>query len=111
MPSEAVDGDHGHVVRQRLNRVAVVMGLDEIAPVGRRATAGTDTCDLRPAGIPTAAQEPHPRLAWTPGIDPAEFERASHGEAWGCAYSRVWRAHEEFIREVACRWCRQASAL
>jgi hypothetical protein len=36
----------------------------------------------------------------TPGIDPAEFDRASHDEAWGCAYSRVWRAYQDVIREV-----------
>ena len=33
------------------------------------------------------------RLAKTHGLDPLEFERASHDEAWGCAYSRVWRAY------------------
>lgn len=33
------------------------------------------------------------RLSRTPGIDPAEFEQASHDEAWGCAYARVWRAY------------------
>jgi hypothetical protein len=26
-------------------------------------------------------------------IDPVEFDLASHDEAWGCAYSRVWRAY------------------
>jgi hypothetical protein len=41
------------------------------------------------------------RLARSPGIDPAEFDRASHDEAWGCAYSRVWRAYQEVIREAA----------
>ena len=41
------------------------------------------------------------RLAKTPGLDPVEFERASHDEAWGCAYSRVWRAYQEVIRQVA----------
>jgi hypothetical protein len=40
------------------------------------------------------------RLARAPGIDPAEFDRASHDEAWGCAYSRVWRAYQEVIREA-----------
>ena len=35
------------------------------------------------------------RLAKTPGLDPVEFERACHDEAWGCAYSRVWRAYLE----------------
>jgi hypothetical protein len=30
-----------------------------------------------------------------------EFERACHDEAWGCAYSRVWRAYLDFIREAA----------
>ena len=29
-----------------------------------------------------------------------EFDRASHDEAWGCAYSRVWRAYQEVIREA-----------
>jgi len=33
------------------------------------------------------------RLARTPGVSPEEFSRASHDEAWGCAYSRVWRAY------------------
>jgi len=33
------------------------------------------------------------RLARTPSIDPAEFDRASHDEAWGCACSRVWQAY------------------
>ncbi len=37
------------------------------------------------------------RLARQLDVDPAEFERASHDEAWGCAYSRVWRAYGEII--------------
>lgn len=41
------------------------------------------------------------RLVKTPGIDPVEFDRACHDEAWGCAYSRVWRAYQEVIRQVA----------
>jgi Zn-dependent peptidase ImmA (M78 family) len=41
------------------------------------------------------------RLAKTPGVDPVEFERASHDEAWGCAYSRVWRAYLEVGRAEA----------
>ena len=41
------------------------------------------------------------RLAKLPGVDPAEFDRACHDEAWGCAYSRVWRAYLELGREVA----------
>ena len=41
------------------------------------------------------------RLSKTPGLDPVEFDRACHDEAWGCAYSRVWRAHLDVIREVA----------
>jgi hypothetical protein len=40
------------------------------------------------------------RLPRTPSIDPAEFDRASHDEAWGCAYSRVWRAYQDVIREA-----------
>ena len=40
------------------------------------------------------------RLARAPGIDPAEFDRASHDEAWGCAYSRVWRTYQDAIREA-----------
>lgn len=32
-------------------------------------------------------------LAKQPDIDRDEFERASHDEAWGCAYSRVWRTY------------------
>ena len=40
------------------------------------------------------------RLSRTPGLDSAEFEQASHDEAWGCAYARVWRAHLEGMRET-----------
>ena len=32
------------------------------------------------------------RLSKMPGVDPVVFDRACHDEAWGCAYSRVWRA-------------------
>jgi hypothetical protein len=28
-------------------------------------------------------------------------DRACHDEAWGCAYSRVWWAYQEVIRQVA----------
>ena len=38
------------------------------------------------------------QLSKTPGINPVEFDRASHDEAWGCAYSRVWRAYLEADR-------------
>ncbi len=31
-------------------------------------------------------------------LDPVEFDRACHDEAWGCAYSRVWRAYLEADR-------------
>ena len=33
------------------------------------------------------------RLSKMPGVDPAVFDRACHDEAWGCAYSRVWRTY------------------
>ena len=33
------------------------------------------------------------RLASEPGVTPEAFDRASHDEAWGCAYSRVWRVY------------------
>ena len=33
------------------------------------------------------------QLARALDVDREEFERASHDEAWGCAYSRVWRAY------------------
>lgn len=32
-------------------------------------------------------------LAKQPDVDRDEFERASHDEAWGCAYARVWRTY------------------
>ena len=41
------------------------------------------------------------RLSKMPGVDPAVFDRACHDEAWGCAYSRVWRAYLELGREAA----------
>jgi hypothetical protein len=40
------------------------------------------------------------RLINAPDTDPVEFERACHDEAWGCAYSRVWRAYLDVIREA-----------
>ena len=40
--SKAVDVDHRHIVGRRLNSVAFVMGLDELGPVGRRATGRRD---------------------------------------------------------------------
>jgi hypothetical protein len=33
------------------------------------------------------------RLAREPGVSPEVFDRASHDETWGCAYSRVWRVY------------------
>jgi hypothetical protein len=42
------------------------------------------------------------RLINAPDTDPVEFERACHDEAWGCAYSRVWRAYLEAGRAVTC---------
>ncbi len=41
------------------------------------------------------------RLFKMRGLDPVVFDRACHDEAWGCAYSRVWRAYLEVIREEA----------
>jgi hypothetical protein len=35
------------------------------------------------------------RMARDPDVNRELFEAASHDEAWGCAYSRVWRAHME----------------
>ena len=43
----------------------------------------------------------HERLAKKPGVDRAEFDRASHDEAWGCASSQVWRAYLDILREAA----------
>jgi hypothetical protein len=33
------------------------------------------------------------RLAKDALIAPEVFQKASHDELWGCAYSRVWRAY------------------
>ncbi len=41
------------------------------------------------------------RLINAPDTNPVEFERACHDEAWGCAYSRVWRAYLDVIRDAA----------
>ena len=38
--SKAVDVDHRHIVGLRLNRIAFVMGLDELGPFGGRAAGG-----------------------------------------------------------------------
>jgi hypothetical protein len=40
------------------------------------------------------------RMAQSPDLEPAEFDRTSHDEAWGCAYSRVWRAYLDVISEA-----------
>jgi hypothetical protein len=42
MPSEAVDVDRGQFVGRRLSRVAFVVGLHELSPVGRRAASRRD---------------------------------------------------------------------
>jgi hypothetical protein len=33
------------------------------------------------------------RLSRQDSVDPRDFQEASHDEAWGCAYSRVWRVY------------------
>ena len=33
------------------------------------------------------------RLSRQDSVDPHDFQEASHDEAWGCAYSRVWRVY------------------
>jgi hypothetical protein len=38
------------------------------------------------------------RLAKKPDLTDEEFQAASHDEAWGCAYSRVWRAYVDLCR-------------
>ena len=40
------------------------------------------------------------RLASEPGISPEVFDAASHDEAWGCAYSRVWRVYSGVVSGV-----------
>lgn len=37
------------------------------------------------------------RLSQQDSVDPQDFQEASHDEAWGCAYSRVWRV---YIRRI-----------
>jgi hypothetical protein len=37
------------------------------------------------------------RLSRHDSIDPQDFQEVSHDEAWGCAYSRVWRV---YIRRI-----------
>lgn len=55
--------------------------------------------------IETLCHEWAHALAWNyaleavgrqPGTTPEQFEAEAHGEAWGCAYSRVWRAYLSF---------------
>lgn len=38
------------------------------------------------------------RLAKHPAVSHDEFQHASHDEAWGCAYSRVWRVYVDLCR-------------
>ena len=40
------------------------------------------------------------RLAKAPDTTSEQFQAAAHDEAWGCAYSRVWRAYLGVIREA-----------
>jgi hypothetical protein len=37
-----MDVDRGQIVGRRLNRVAIVMGMDELGPFGGRASGGRD---------------------------------------------------------------------
>ena len=59
---------------------------------------------------PRAGLELRDRLINAPDTDPVEL-RACHDEAWGCAYSLVWRAYLAVIRDAACQRLRTASAL
>jgi hypothetical protein len=56
----------------------------------------------QPQAIETLLHEWAHALAWSysldklardPDVPREDFEAASHDEAWGCAYSRVWRAY------------------
>lgn len=38
-------------------------------------------------------------LAKSPNVDRELFDYVSHDEAWGCAYSRVWRAYSAAARQ------------
>ena len=40
------------------------------------------------------------RIINAPNSNPVPFERACDDEAWGCAYSRVLRAHRDVVREA-----------
>jgi hypothetical protein len=40
------------------------------------------------------------RLSKMPGMTEEDFQAASHDEAWGCAYSRVWRAYLDVTQEA-----------
>jgi len=66
-------------------------------------------CDL-PQAVEVLCHEWAHVMAWNFAVDrlinapdtaPVEFERACHDEAWGCAYSRVWRAYLDVIRDAA----------
>jgi hypothetical protein len=37
------------------------------------------------------------KLTREPGVSPEVFDAASHDEAWGCAYSRVWRVYSGVV--------------
>ena len=41
------------------------------------------------------------KLARDPDVPREDFEAACHDEAWGCAYSRVWRAYTADILQRA----------
>jgi len=81
------------------------LGLDLLGHCVRRPRRFVITLnrDLREAqAIETLLHEWAHALAWNyaldslatkPMLEPGEFERACHDEAWGCAYSRVWRAY------------------
>lgn len=43
------------------------------------------------------------RLSRQDSIDPHDFQDASHDEAWGCAYSRIWRVYTRRILPLLTR--------
>lgn len=81
------------------------LSSDTLGGCARRRKRFVITLNLaldEPGAVDTLLHEWGHALAWNltldrlsrqAAMDPEDFQEASHDEAWGCAYSRVWRVY------------------
>jgi len=97
--SEATDVDHGQLVGRHLNRCAVVISLDKLAPVRGRATSGRDGRRLEWFA---EVFENLPDRPWLRDEDNEPDVAATGGHASGNSSPTRARSFAQAMREVSC---------